>query len=89
MTQGEFDYDDNFKGGDWLTKIILLIFLIDITMVMMNIIIGLAVTDVNEIKKKGNTQWIRWQIRKLIYNNYVSNLCENMIYYNKLFTPNP
>ena len=74
MAQGDFDYDDNFKGGDWLTKIILLIFLIDITMVMMNIIIGLAVTDVNEIKKKGNTQWIRWQIRKLIYNNYVSNL---------------
>ena len=89
MAQGEIDYDDNFKGGDWLTKIILLIFLIDITMVMMNIIIGLAVTDVNEIKKKGNTQWIRWQIRKLIYNNYVRNLCENMIYYNKLFTPNP
>ena len=72
MTQGEFDYDDNFKGGDWLTKIILLMFLIDISMVMMNIIIGLAVTDVNEIKKRGKTQWIRWQIRKLIYNNYVS-----------------
>ena len=72
MTQGEFDYDDNFRGGDWLTKIILLMFLIDISMVMMNIIIGLAVTDVNEIKKRGKTQWIRWQIRKLIYNNYVS-----------------
>ena len=71
MAQGEFDYDDNFKGGDWLTKIILLIFLIDITMVMMNIIIGLAVTDVKSIKKNSNTQWLRWLIRRMIYNNFV------------------
>ena len=71
MAQGDFDYDDNFKGGDWLTKIILLIFLIDITMVMMNIIIGLAVTDVKSIKKNSNTQWLRWLIRRMIYNNFV------------------
>ena len=74
MAIGEFDYDDNFKGEDIrLAKLVLLLFMIDITIVMMNIIIGLAVTDVKSIKKNSNTQWLRWLIRRMIYNNFVSN----------------
>ena len=73
MAIGEFDYDDNFKGETLrLAKIIFIIFLIDISLVMMNIVIGLAVTDVGEIIKKTNTTWLIWWIKQLVYENLVS-----------------
>ena len=72
MSIGEFDYDDNFKGESLLVKVIFVIFLVDISLVMMNIVIGLAVTDVKEINKKSSSNWVRWMIREFIVQNFVS-----------------
>ena len=46
MLMGEFDFTDNFVETHWLSKVIFVLFVVDMSVVLMNLIIGLAVSDV-------------------------------------------
>ena len=58
MLMGEFDFTDNFVGEDtfWLSKVIFVVFVVDMSVVLMNLIIGLAVSDVEAIKRESIVQ---------------------------------
>lgn len=51
MLMGEYDFTDNFANDNtfWLSKIIFVIFVIDMSVVLMNLVLGLAVNDVDSI----------------------------------------
>ena len=58
MLMGEYDYTDNFVETEtfWLSKVIFVLFLVDMSIVLMNLVIGLAVSDVDYIKRESNVQ---------------------------------
>ena len=58
MLMGEYDYTDNFVETEtfWLSKVIFVVFLVDMSIVLMNLVIGLAVSDVDYIKRESNVQ---------------------------------
>lgn len=52
MLMGEYDYADNFvsvEGVTWMPKLIFVVFVIDMSVVLMNLVLGLAVNDVESI----------------------------------------
>ena len=53
MMLGEYDYSDNFGGNadsSWAARIVFVIFIIDMSVVLMNLILGLAVSDIENLK---------------------------------------
>ena len=58
MLLGEYDFDDNFVNNDthWMSKLIFVIFVIDMSVILMNLVIGIAVNDVDSIKRESNVQ---------------------------------
>ena len=58
MLMGEYDFTDNFvdPGTFWLSKLIFVIFVVDMSVVLMNLVIGLAVSDVDAIKQDSNVR---------------------------------
>ena len=55
MLMGEYDFTDNFANENtfWLSKIIFVMFVIDMSVVLMNLVLGLAVNDVDSILQVG------------------------------------
>ena len=52
---GEYDYSDNFRGNgkgypSWVARVVFVIFVIDMSVVLMNLILGLAVSDIETLK---------------------------------------
>ena len=59
MMTGELDYRDNFLAGGTLhalQKIILVLFILVISIAIMNLLTGLAVDDTNEIMKRSKEE---------------------------------
>ena len=55
MMLGEYDYSDNFRGNEngypsWVARVVFVIFVIDMSVVLMNLILGLAVSDIATLK---------------------------------------
>ena len=52
MMLGEYDYSDNFRGDEssWAARLVFVIFVIDMSVVLMNLILGLAVSDIATLK---------------------------------------
>ena len=53
MMLGEYDYSDNFRGNkksSWMARVVFVIFVIDMSVVLMNLILGLAVSDIATLK---------------------------------------
>ena len=71
---GEFDFTDNFVEEDtfWLSKVIFVFFVVDMSVVLMNLIIGLAVSDVEAIKRESIVQG-------LIYETYTTIFLEQVL----------
>ena len=69
MLMGEYDFTDNFvgEGTFWLSKLIFVVFVIDMSVVLMNLVIGLAVSDVDMIKKESNVQRLTHETFTVIY----------------------
>ena len=54
---GEYDFSDNFRGNEdssWAAKLLFVIFIIDMSVVLMNLILGLAVSDIENLKTNTN-----------------------------------
>ena len=71
---GEYDFTDNFVGDDtfWLAKLIFVLFVFDMSVVLMNLVIGLAVSDVEAIKRESNVQKLTNETFTVIYLEQVS-----------------
>ena len=57
MMLGEYDYSDNFQGNkdsSWAARLVFVIFIIDMSVVLMNLILGLAVSDIENLKTNTN-----------------------------------
>ena len=68
---GEYDYSDNIRGNEdstWFAKVVFVIFVIDMSVVLMNLILGLAVSDIENLKT--NTD-IRRMIQECIIVQYM------------------
>ena len=74
MLMGEYDFTDNFVETEtfWLSKVIFVVFLVDMSIVLMNLVIGLAVSDVDYIKRESNVQRLMNETFTVIYLEQVS-----------------
>ena len=71
MMLGEYDYSDNFRGNkdsSWAARLVFVIFVIDMSVVLMNLILGLAVSDIATLKT--NTR-IRRMIQECLVVQYM------------------
>ncbi len=66
---GEYDFTDNFtqEGTFWLSKIIFVIFVIDMSVVLMNLVVGIAVSDVDAIQRDSNVQRLMHETFTVIF----------------------
>ena len=71
MMLGEYDYSDNFRGNEdssWAARLVFVIFVIDMSVVLMNLILGIAVSDIATLKT--NTR-IRRMIQECLVVQYM------------------
>ena len=71
MMLGEYDYSDNFRGNEdssWAARLVFVIFVMDMSVVLMNLILGLAVSDIATLKT--NTR-IRRMIQECLVVQYM------------------
>ena len=52
MLLGEYDYGDTYADSAWPAKLLFVVFVIDMSVVLMNLVIGLAVNDVDNIQRQ-------------------------------------
>ena len=74
MLMGEYDFTENFVGEEtfWLSKLIFVVFVIDMSVVLMNLVIGMAVSDVDTIKKESHMQRLTHETFTVNYLEQVS-----------------
>ena len=75
MLMGEFDFTDNFVQEEtfWLSKVIFVVFVVDMSVVLMNLIIGLAVSDVEAIKRESIVQRLIMETYTVVFLEQVQN----------------
>ena len=59
MLMGEYEYVVNFVNDpspSWVNKGIFVMFLVEMTVVLMNLVLGLAVADIDELQKNSAVQ---------------------------------
>ena len=74
MLMGEYDFTDNF-GSDqtfWLSKLLFVCFVIDMSVVLMNLVLGLAVNDVDSILRDSKVRRIMHETATVTYLEKVS-----------------
>ena len=52
MLLGEFEYNDLVEGGEatWWTKFVFLLFIMMMSIVLINLVIGLSISDINTLR---------------------------------------
>ncbi len=53
MLMGEYDYTLTFvteESSSWMARIIFVAFVVDMSVVLMNLVLGLAISDIEEVK---------------------------------------
>ena len=69
MLLGEYDFTDNFVDNEthWFSKLLFVAFVIDMSVILMNLVIGLAVSDVDSIKRESNVQRLIHETMSVLY----------------------
>ena len=71
MLMGEYDFTDNFAGNNgqafWLSKLLFVCFVIDMSIVLMNLVLGLAVNDVESILRDSKVRRIMHETATVTY----------------------
>ncbi len=69
MLMGEYDFTDNFVQADtfWVSKIIFVLFVVDMSVVLMNLVVGIAVSDVDAIQRDSNVQRLMHETFSVLY----------------------
>jgi hypothetical protein len=65
MLMGEYDYTVNFVNSEtsWMAKILFVIFVVDMSVVLMNLVLGLAISDIEMLQKNS-------AVRRMIQETY-------------------
>ena len=86
MLMGEYDFTDNFVETNtfWLSKVIFVIFVLDMSIVLMNLVIGLAVNDVDSIKRESNVQRLMNEAYTVMYLQQVLIILELSIMFKRI-----
>ncbi len=53
MLMGEYDYTLTFvteESSSWMARIIFVAFVVDMSVVLMNLVLGLAISDIEEVR---------------------------------------
>ena len=52
MLLGEFEFADLVEGGEatWFVKVVFLLFIMMMSIVLINLVIGLSINDINELR---------------------------------------
>ncbi|XP_060585014.1 transient receptor potential cation channel subfamily A member 1 homolog isoform X3 [Ruditapes philippinarum] len=70
MMIGEFDYNDIFHGEDdmhyWLTYVLFCAFLIVMTIIIMNLLVGLAVDDIKGVQDQATLKRIAMKVQLVL-----------------------
>ena len=80
MFVGEMDYND-FMFRHWLGYVIFVLFVFLLIIVLMNILNGLAVSDINKIQEEVDTYYMISIVESLAYTSFVSLLAQEIILY--------
>ena len=86
MLMGEYDFTDNFVETNtfWLSKVIFVVFVLDMSIVLMNLVIGLAVNDVDSIKRESNVQRLMNEAYTVMYLQQVLIILELSIMFKRI-----
>ena len=74
MLMGEYDFTDHFANADtyWVSKAIFVLFVVDMSVVLMNLVLGLAVNDVDSIQRDSK---VRSLVSETFTVTYLERLC--------------
>lgn len=80
MLMGEYDFTDNFVNDEtfWVNKVLFVIFVVDMSIVLMNLVVGLAVSDVDAIRRDSNVQRLTHETFTVIYLEKVNYTAEHV-----------
>ena len=56
MLLGEYDFTANFINSTWIAKICFILFLYKMSLALMNLVLGLAVSDISALEKTSRIQ---------------------------------
>ncbi len=78
MLMGEYDFTDYFANEEtyWVSKVIFVAFVIDMSVVLMNLVLGLAVNDVDSIQKDSK---VRSLVHETVTVTYLEQLCLTLL----------
>lgn len=74
MLMGEYEYTINFVSNDnssFIAKILFVIFVIDMSVVLMNLVLGLAISDIEQLQKNS-------AVRRMIQESCTVMFMENL-----------
>lgn len=65
MLLGEYEYTNTFvnTGKSWVAKVVFIVFVVDMSVVLMNLVLGLAISDIEELQKNS-------AVRRMIQETY-------------------
>ena len=76
MIMGEYDYSKNFvenPESTWAARILYVIFVVDISIGLMNLVLGLAVSDIEALQKNSAVQrMLHEAMIVIIFDNFFS-----------------
>ena len=59
MLMGEYNYYQNFLHSGAVAKVLFVLFLLDMSVVLMNLVLGLAVSDIEQLQKNSGKYLIK------------------------------
>ena len=65
MLLGEYEYTNTFVNTEksWVAKVVFIVFVVDMSVVLMNLVLGLAISDIEELQKNS-------AVRRMIQETY-------------------
>ncbi|XP_046397702.1 transient receptor potential channel pyrexia-like [Ischnura elegans] len=76
MMTGEYNYSETFEGSNFYDRLLFLIFVVVATLVIMNLVIGLAVTDAQSLSTVG--EWLCLK-KKMEFANVLESIVPRMV----------